>query len=649
MIEYMPAQNHQSRGQMIVELLIAISLMALLLPAIISGLISSREGKAQQKQRLDAILLLKEAEEAVRTVRESGWIDISQNGTYHPEISGSNWILVNNEETTNGFNRRIVIDDVYRDITGSIVQSGGTLDPSTKKITSTVSWDLPYLSNINSTVYISRFPENYAYIQTTEEDFNSGTADGTVVTNSNGGEIILGAGGHGSWCAPDLAIASIDLPKQGVANAITAIEGQAFAGTGENASGVSFAEVKISNPPFPTPPAGTINGTFDGYKTNDVFGETNYAYLATDNNSKEIVIIDLTQKDQYGKFSEVGYFNAPGNTQGDSIFVTGNIGFMTASNKLYTFDLSAKTGARGQLGTATLAGTGKSTVVVGNFAYVAVDSSSTQLQIIEISPDGSTLTIVGQASLNGDDGRDVYVNSTATRAYLVTEASSSKREFFIIDITTKTDNRPTIGTYEANGLDPKAVTIVPGNKAIIVGIGGEEYQVINITNENNPTYCGGLQINTGVNGLSSVLESDGDAYSYIITGDATAELKIIEGGPGGQFSSSGTFESATFDTASDETAFNSLTFTADTPFQTNLSFQVAVADSIGGSCDSVTYTYVGPDGTSSSYFTTQGAIPLITSGSYSNPGRCFRYKAYLSTGDITFSPVLYDFSVNYSL
>ena len=68
-----------------------------------------------------------------------------------------------------------------------------------------------------------------------------------MVTNNSGGEITLGSGGAGAWCSPELTIAALDLPKSGAANAVTAIEGKAFAATGDNASGVAFAEVSVSN------------------------------------------------------------------------------------------------------------------------------------------------------------------------------------------------------------------------------------------------------------------------------------------------------------------------------------------------------------------------------------------------------------------
>ncbi len=640
-------------GQSLVEILIVIGLMAILIPALFTGLYASREGKAQDAQRSEALAYLKETVEAIRTFRENGWSNFSGNGTFHPQVSGTSWTLVAGPESINGFTRSVVINDVNRDSSGSIVTTGGTFDPSTKKVVVTVSWGSLSSSQVSETLYLTRYLDNDAYVQTTQADFDAGTKSGTTVTNTLGGEVTLGVGGYGNWCEPELTIASLDLPKSGVANAVWVIEGQAFAGTGENASGVSFANINITNT---NPPSASVVGTFDGYKTNAIFGEDDYAYLGTDTNNKEIVIIDLNNV-VGGKYTEAGYFDAPGNGDGNGIFVSGNVGYMLSENKVYSFDLTSKSGSRPILDpdgvVITASGTkGRDIYIVGTYAYIAVSGvgSINELVIVDIS-NPSNLQMVGWADVNGKSGEDVYVNSTGTRAYLATNGASSYREFFIIDTTSKTGARPTVGSYESNGMSPNGVAVVTGNKAILVGVDAEEYQVIDITNESNPVRCGGLDINTSVFGVAGVLEADGDAYSYIITGDATAEFKIIEGGPGGQYAASGEFISSTFDPGF-QTAFNRFDLTVERPPNTDVKFQVAVEDAIAGSCSTVGFTFVGPDGTSATFFeTTQTSGATVFSyaipGSI-NPGRCFRYEGFFSTTDTTATPILYDVTINYS-
>ncbi|MEK7517632.1 MAG: type II secretion system protein [Patescibacteria group bacterium] len=652
------------KGQSLVELLLVIGLSAIILPALLTGLVTSREGRAQQGQRAQAITVLNQTIEGVRSVREKGWsyIDAVPIGIpYHPEISSPTWTLSPGEYTDPaGFKTKVVINSVNRGVCpgpdcGTIVTTGGVLDPSTKKVDVTISWVLPNVSSVSDTLYMTRYLDNNSFIQTTEADFNAGTKTGTTVTNTAGGEVTLGAGGHGDWCSPNLSINPLDLPKQGVANAVTAIEGRAFAGTGDNASGESFVNINISNT---DPPVASILGTFDSiHKTNDIFGETNYGYIATDTNDREIVIIDLTA----GPYSEIGRFNAPGVTNANSVFIVGNTGYMTQGSRLRNFDLTSCSGGN-RTGScpaidpdgAAISATGTSVVVSGTYAFVSIAGHARELEIFDlINP--ANIVRVGWADVNGEAATDVFMNATASRAYIVTNASATLPEFFIINTENKNcSDCPDIGSYNAGtSVNLKAVEVVPGGYAIIIGQGGEEYQVVKVSPafEANPVKCGGMQIDSGAKDSASVLEADGDAYSYIVTGDVNAEFKIIEGGPGGAYASSGEFVSSTFDPGY-ITAFNRFDVSLDRPVNSDIKFQVAVEDAIMGSCSGVGFTFVGPGATSSDFFVTTQTTG-VTVFNYSipgsiNPGRCFRYKSYFSTSDFTSTPVFHDMILNYS-
>lgn len=642
------------KGQSLVEILLAMGLAAILLPALLTGLVTTREGRAQQNQRLGASAYLKEAQEAVRSVREKGWDNVVPTGTYHPVFSGSSWSLAAGTDSPGGYTRSLVISDVFRDASGNIVASGGSPDPSTRQITTTVSWGTPFASNISSVSYLTRYLDNLSYIDTTKARFDLGVKTNTTTTATIDGEVVLSGGGRGDWCLPDLNFATLDLPKSGVANALTTIEGRAFTGTGENASGVSFADVAISNS---YPPALSQTGTFDGYKTNDIFGTTNYAYLATDNNSKEIVIIDLTQKDANNKYPEVASFNAPGNGNGNAVFVSGGNGFMTAADKFYAFNPATGTRIGSASNLVTLAGIGQRMKIVGNYAYIALNSSSTQLQIIDISNPSnfSQSSIVGWSNaVNDKAGTSVFVNDTGTLAYLTTLNSTSNPELFVFDVSTKIGNHTAIASANLGEMSPKGVVAVTNNKVISVGMGGIEYQVHTYLN-NSLSSCGsGLNIDSGINGIAAIVEQDGDAYSYIITGDTSSEFKVIEGGPSGQSATSGSYESPIYDTIangfSSQSAFNAFIVTSSVPANTTLQFQVAVATAVGGDCSATSYVYIGPDGTSSTFFpATGGTIPFDNPVSgFTNPGQCFRYKAYFSSTDPSASPVIFDVTVNYS-
>lgn len=584
-----PTPNSLTKGSLIIEILVAFGLASILLPVIFLGFISGTNGQAQQELRMEADGLYREAEEAVRSVRDADWINIATNGTYHPVKNGTSWSLVAGSEVIGDFTRTIQIYDT------------NPADISKKVVTITVTWGNILPSVVTSDIYLTRWKNI--------------TSDITV----SGQLINIGAG---DWCTPVLTFAALDLPKNGVANGISAIQGQIAAGTGDNASGISYANVVVTDPAAPAAPSASIEATYDGFKTNDVFTEQDYAYLATDTNSKEVDILNLNSITA-GKYAEAGWYNAPGNGNAASVATSGNVGYMVGNssqegNKLYNFDLSTKSGSRSSLDTdgITLPGTPTKVVIYGQRAYVTTGSTSGQLVIADIG-NTSNLTIHRTIALAGQGGRSVYINSTGTRAYVVTSQSGSQRELFIVNIDeTSTSFGNTVASYDTNGMDPKGVVLVNLPKVIVVGTGAEEYQVVDVTDESSPTRCGGIEIDTGVNGISTVYTTAQRAYSYIVTGDASTELKIIEGGPGGGGSGGGlTLESASLDTGH-SSIFNRINTVSVTPETgVNVTYQVAV------STDCSTFNFTG------NYSTAGGPIPLNI-----NPGQCFKYRATFSGG-----------------
>ena len=204
--------NKSESGQLLVEILLAIAITAIMLPALLTGLLSSKQGKAQQSQRAQAVALMKEAEEVVRNVRDQGWNVFSVNGTYHPLILGDSWTLASGNESVNGLTRTIEITDVYRDAAGTIVTSGGNFDPSTKRVHIQITWGKPYASSVESTLYVSRYLQNAASTQTTVSDFADGIFSTTESANTLGGEITLSTNTKGKWCSPAFSSATISLP-----------------------------------------------------------------------------------------------------------------------------------------------------------------------------------------------------------------------------------------------------------------------------------------------------------------------------------------------------------------------------------------------------------------------------------------------------
>jgi prepilin-type N-terminal cleavage/methylation domain-containing protein len=106
----------------------------------------------------------------------------------------------------------------------------------------------------------------------------------------------------------------------------------------------------------------------------------------------------------------------------------------------------------------------------------------------------------------------------------------------------------------------------------------------------------------------------------------------------GKYASSGWLESSTFDTGTDQTNYTIFTWLPTSQASsTTLKFQLAANN------DNSTWNYVGPDGTSSTYFTTSGT----DIGSTLDNKQYFRYKVFLSTTDRSVTPVLTSLTLNF--
>src|SRR3990167_11249546 len=270
-------------GQSLVELLIAIGLLAVLLPAILTGLISSREGKAQQQQRSQATALLKESQEAVRSIREKGWGNLTDD-TYHPVVSGSSWSLVAGSENILGFTRQVVISAAQRNSSGMIVDTGGTVDHSSKKIVASVSWDSPLSSKVETVSYLSRHLGNTTWVQDTQAQFNTGTTTNTLVSNA-GGKVELATVPGGNWNNPQI-VATRDFSGAQDANDVFVVNNRAYIVT-VSRTGADFLIYDITTPSNPTL-LGSRDLAATGYA---VVVSGNYAYVATNNTTRELTVL----------------------------------------------------------------------------------------------------------------------------------------------------------------------------------------------------------------------------------------------------------------------------------------------------------------------------------------------------------------------
>ncbi|KPJ71357.1 hypothetical protein AMJ50_02605 [Parcubacteria bacterium DG_74_3] len=117
-------------GQSLVELLIAMGIFVLAVSAISSLILEVYLSDRVGREKMIATFLAKEGMEAVRSIRDSNWQNLT-NGEYGLAILGGNWVFQGNQEE---------VSSQLRDGVRKIIVE--EIDANRKKITSQIIWKL---------------------------------------------------------------------------------------------------------------------------------------------------------------------------------------------------------------------------------------------------------------------------------------------------------------------------------------------------------------------------------------------------------------------------------------------------------------------------------------------------------------------------
>lgn len=140
-----------SNGFSMIEVLVSISISALILMVFVELMVYSRRVSRHNGEQLKGIFYAREAAEIAKDLEVSNWTEINKTLCLdplpcHPEKSGSAWIMATGEESLDGgkYTRKVSTHPVYRDTLAypnQIVETPGVLDPDTKKVSTEVSWN----------------------------------------------------------------------------------------------------------------------------------------------------------------------------------------------------------------------------------------------------------------------------------------------------------------------------------------------------------------------------------------------------------------------------------------------------------------------------------------------------------------------------
>jgi type II secretory pathway pseudopilin PulG len=148
------------RGQMVIEVIVAISIFVIIATSSVVVIIGSLKTARLSEEESRATFLAVEGLEAAKSIRNQAWVNLTI-GQHGVSTGSGVWAFVGTSDVdpTSKYTRVIDITAVGRDGSGNILSSGGTTDSETKKITSTVSWS--FSPTRNNSVVLTLYLTNW--------------------------------------------------------------------------------------------------------------------------------------------------------------------------------------------------------------------------------------------------------------------------------------------------------------------------------------------------------------------------------------------------------------------------------------------------------------------------------------------------------
>ena len=417
------------QGFSLVEVILTGSVFALILTALVGAYLYGQESSVLAGNRTRAVLLAEEGIEAVRNIRDENFANLTA-GTHGLDISSNQWVFSGSSSSTDIFTRSVTIGDV---------------NDTTKLVTSTVTW--VQNAQRNGIVEIVTRLVNWllsAWTQTTQSDFTAGSEDSVEVVSNSGGEVQLSL--FGDWTDTSV-LTTYNTDGTGNINDFDAdSRRQILYSVANSTAGEEFTVLDISDVSSGNlTELGSVGFTFD---INAVSVHNGYAYLATDDNSQELVVIRLSD------YTQVNSYDTPSGSNGFAVYATGTTAYIgpssSGSEDFYVLDITSPESTISELAALEIGESVRGIDADTSYVYLATEANSQELTIIRRSDNTqvNTLDISGNADMFGID---VYNNT----AYLVRD-SSSEAEVYAVDVSSPESSLSVSNSFEvgsdANGI-----------------------------------------------------------------------------------------------------------------------------------------------------------------------------------------------------
>ncbi len=646
--------NEKYEGFSILEIVVAMGIFVIMVGSVAVFSMDAVAFVKNQEITIDANSQMNQLMDGVIDYKAIDWSGLSsQTGGTNKyfSISGDVLAIATGTNVSNGVTTYFTVEDVYRDEDNNIVETGGLLDPHTKKVIVYASWDDYWGTEQNRSIltYVNDW-EIQRWRNDEESEWVLGTHDRTMGTNEEGGEVTLElvVDFAPNWCNPILSTTYYNIPGSGVPTSVRAQGEYAFFTTGANASGVAFTKMLVTPVAYDEPQVSFL-GSWDTGKINYSYAipSTRYALLATDDNAREVRIInhDITP------YKDVGTVNAPGVQDSHVTTAIGTVGYVAYARNLTSFDLTAFTGARTVYDTITIGGSSgiiKDLDPFGDYMFVGIEMDTYELYVVDIT-DPYDLVVVNQFSVNSMNTRDVVVTESGERAFVLTSLSATEDELFLLDISDPDGTISVVNSIDVSTMQTTSLAVVEEDKVFVVAgdhyTGQMNYRVWTWEDEEEFIDCGGMEVDENFNDIDATTLIDPvfeveNYYTYAIVENSDAEFQIVRGdegefgGQGYGYYAYGTYYSPVYDTDSANVDYYYFRWLETLVEGTDITMQVRAATTSGG-VESA--SWIGPDGTDTTWFTdpTYAEIPSSLDGK-----QYMQFKAYMTTSSPDYTPVL---------
>jgi hypothetical protein len=508
--------THPQQGSLLLEIVLVTFLFGVLGTGLVATVISSSHLSKQGTEYVAATGYVKEGIEAVRSIRDREWSEVS-NGTHGLTTASSYYAFAGSSNTLDTvYTRTITVEDVYRtgSLTGDIAPSG-VLDSNTKQVTVNIVWSTldGHIQNIDSVFYVANW-SNVSWTQTTTADFTFGSQNSSSITTASNGEVQLAA--HDTdWDGTEVAY-TIDLAGSGDRETVYVDETNDILYTLANSSaGDDFEAYDISDVSSNTP---TKLGGYDIQNATDFVVADGFAYISTTENSVEIDIVDVATMARVATIDLTGTSNANAVTITGTTLIIGRDS--SGDDELWFYDVS--TPSSPTLLRSTNVSTSFNDLEASTTHVFGTSSNNAQEVYAFQIFDGLQ---VGTLDMTGDDNaEDLHLEGN--NLYVVRDDGSSY-DFALVNISTPSSMSVT-SSLEL-GETPNDIDIDPGEDFAFIATDNNSEEVIVV---NLSSFTEEVSIDTTGSDNAEAVEVYG-GYVYVGSTANSSDLMIVRVAVGG--------------------------------------------------------------------------------------------------------------------